>query len=80
MPAATSYITRRPHPDGAEACVRDTNVSVWGLVQWRKLGLPDEEILERVAGLTREDLLAAWDYYARHPEEIDQAIRRNDEA
>jgi hypothetical protein len=31
MTTTLSRITRRPHPDGMEACVRDTNINVWGL-------------------------------------------------
>ena len=32
MTATASWISRRSHPDGAEACIRDTNINVWGLV------------------------------------------------
>jgi uncharacterized protein (DUF433 family) len=80
MATTTSWITRRPHPDGVEACVRDTNINVWGLVEWRRLGRSDEEILASVQGLTREDLASAWDYYEQHPEEVEAFIRRNAEA
>ena len=73
-------ITRRPHPDGIEACIRDTNVNVWGLVEWRRLGRSDTEILRSIPGLSAEDLAAAWDYYESHREEIDGFIRRNAEA
>ena len=73
-------ITRRPHPDGIEACIRDTNVNVWGLVEWRRLGRSDAEIIRSIPGLTPEDLAAAWDYYENHREEIDGFIRRNAEA
>jgi hypothetical protein len=36
--------------------------------------------LEVILGLTQDDLAAAWDYYAAHPAEIDDAIRLNEEA
>jgi uncharacterized protein (DUF433 family) len=75
-----SWITFRPHPDGREACIRDTNVSVWGLVERSRLGYADAEILDNLPGLTADDLQAARDYYAAHPEEIDLAIQRNREA
>jgi type III restriction enzyme len=78
--ATASWITRRPHPDGVEACVRDTNINVWGLVERRRHGLDDACILERVQGLTPADLEAAWAYYDRHRDEIEEAIRRNAEA
>jgi uncharacterized protein (DUF433 family) len=35
---ATKRITRRPRADGVGACIRDTNINVWGLVEWRHLG------------------------------------------
>ena len=63
-----------------EACIRDTNVHVWALVEWRKIGLSNGEILEAVQGLTQEDLDAAWEYYDANQEEIDEAIRLNAEA
>jgi uncharacterized protein (DUF433 family) len=65
---------------GGDACIRDTRLTVWGLVEWRQLGLSDEEVLQRVSGLTPADLEAAWDYYGRNREEIEQAIRENEEA
>jgi uncharacterized protein (DUF433 family) len=77
---ATSWITGRSHPDGAEACIRDTNINVWGLVERRLLGWSDARILASVPTLTSDDLDAAWEYAAAHPEEIDGFIRRNREA
>ena len=53
---------------------------VWGVVEWRKRGLSDGEILRAIQGLTQEDLDAAWAYYADHANEIDEAIRLNAEA
>jgi uncharacterized protein (DUF433 family) len=80
MTVTASWITRRPHPDGVEACVRDTNVHVWGLVQRRRHGLDDARILASIQGLTPADLEAAWAYDAEHREEIEEALRRNAEA
>ncbi len=80
MATAISWITRRAHPDGVEACVRDTNINIWGLVQRRQNGMSNAEILADVQGLRLEDLQAAWEYYAAHPDEVDRAIRANAEA
>ena len=77
---STSWITQRPHPDGGEACIRDTNINVWGLVERRRGGMSDGEILEDVQGLTADDLRAAWQYAAEHPDEIEHALRLNAEA
>jgi uncharacterized protein (DUF433 family) len=49
-------------------------------VEWKKLGLSEQRIMESVAGLTADDLQAAWNYYASHPAEIEQDIRQNEEA
>jgi len=59
MPATASWITRRNHPDGTEACIRDTNINVWGLVARRQRGQDDEDILVAVQGLSAADLEAA---------------------
>jgi uncharacterized protein (DUF433 family) len=50
------------------------------LVNYRQLGAcSDAEILEAYPTLEQADLVAAWEYAALHPEEIDQAIRENEE-
>ena len=80
MAMATCWITRRPHPGGAEACIRDTNINIWGLVERRQNGMSNDEILADVQGLTPEDLQAAWEYYEAHRDEVERAIRLNAEA
>lgn len=65
---------------GGEACIRDTRVTVWGLVERRRLGLTDEEIIDRLPALTPADLALAWDYYDANRDEIDRVIRQNENA
>jgi uncharacterized protein (DUF433 family) len=65
---------------GGDARIRNTRYTVWGLVEWRQLGLSDAEILRRHPDLTQADLNTAWGYYECHREEIDEAIRDNQEA
>jgi uncharacterized protein (DUF433 family) len=77
--ATTSWISKKPDRCGGDACVRDTRITVWGLEEYRRLGLPDDKILAAIQGLTRADLDTAWGYVANHPDEIDQAIRENAE-
>jgi Protein of unknown function (DUF433) len=57
--------------------LRDTRHTVWGLVEWRRLGLTDEQILQRHPDLTQGDLNAAWEYYQKNPDEIEQALWLN---
>jgi uncharacterized protein (DUF433 family) len=80
MMDTTSWISKKPDRCGGDACIRDTRITVWGLVQWRTQGLSDEAILQTMRGLSPADLQAAWDYADAHPEEIEQAIQENEEA
>ena len=77
---APSWIEKTPGVCGGEACIRETRYTVSGLVQWRRLGLSDTQILERHPDLSRADLEAAWGYHAEHRAEIDDAIREDEDA
>ena len=77
---STSWISKKPDRCGGDACVRDVRITVWGLVEWRRLGLSDEEILHSVNGLTQDDFDEAMRYADENREEIDAAIQLNDEA
>ena len=79
MTADEPLIQKTPGVMGGEACVRRTRISVWILVGYRKLGVSDARLLEFYPGLTQQDLDAAWEYYRRHTDEIENAIRENEE-
>ena len=79
MPAAASWVSQRPDRQGGDACVRDTRIPVWVLVNYRRLGGSDAGLLRDYPSLTAADLEAAWKYAAAHAEEIDRAIRENEE-
>jgi uncharacterized protein (DUF433 family) len=78
MTTAASWISKRPGRCGGDACIRDTRITVWGLVEYRRLGSADKDILRAVQGLTLVDLKAAWDYAAAHPGEIEKALWENE--
>jgi uncharacterized protein (DUF433 family) len=59
---------------GGDACIRDTRIMVWLLVDLRRQGMSNAEVLAGYPGLSEEDLAAAWEYYVAHPGEIDDAI------
>jgi uncharacterized protein (DUF433 family) len=59
---------------GGDACVRDTRIPVWTLVQLKKLGRNEEQVLADFPGLRHEDLDAVWAYYRDHTDEIEGAI------
>lgn len=78
MMTTASWISKQPDRCGGDACVRDTRITVWGLVARRRLGWSDDKIRDDVVGLTPADLEAAWEYAAAHADEIDQNIRENE--
>jgi uncharacterized protein (DUF433 family) len=78
---ANSWIQKTPGVIGGDACIRTTRIAVWMLVQARRLGFADQELLDRyVVPLSQADLKAAWEYYEQHGEEIDRTIQENEEA
>jgi uncharacterized protein (DUF433 family) len=79
MTATTSWISKKPDCCGGDACIRDIRIPVWGLVRDRQLGATDAEILRSYPSLTPADLEAAFAYAASHAEEMETAIRENEE-
>ncbi len=73
-----TWVQKAPDVCGGDACIRDTPITVWGLVHSRRLGKSEAQMLETIAGLTSADIDAAWDYFREHPAEIEQAILRNE--
>jgi uncharacterized protein (DUF433 family) len=77
---AGTWVQRAEEVCGGATRIRNTRYTVWGLVEWKQLGLSDAEILKRHPDLTQADLNTAWAYYERNREEVDRAIRENQEA
>ena len=65
---------------GGEACIVRTRIPVWTLENYRRLGWNEATILENFLSLRAADLVNAWAYADSHNEEIDKAIRANEEA
>jgi uncharacterized protein (DUF433 family) len=78
MTATASWISQRPDRCGGDACIRETRIPVWALVNYRRLGAADADILRSYPSLNSADLEAAWEYAAAHAAEIDRAIRENE--
>ncbi|WP_193196046.1 DUF433 domain-containing protein [Nostoc sp. MG11] len=72
-------ITKTPGVCGGDACIANTRIPVWSLVNDRRLGMSDARILEAFPHLTAADLVNAWAYADANLEEIEQAIRENEE-
>ena len=45
-----SWVQKTPGVCGGRACIRNTRITVWGVVNSRRLGAADEQILENIVG------------------------------
>ena len=76
-----SWIQKTPGVCGGDACIRDTRIPVWSVVQAQRLGASAQALLTHfVTPLSLADLQAALEYYDEHTEEIDTEIGLNEEA
>lgn len=73
-------IESRPDVCGGEPCIVRTRIPVWLLVQARRLGTGEADLLRAYPTLRAEDLANAWAYHRAHPEEIERQIRENEAA
>ena len=73
-------IEKTPGVAGGEACISRTRIPVWLLIQARRLGSSEADILHAYPTLRAEDLINAWAYYEAHKTEIDQQIIENEAA
>mgnify|MGYP001382573977 CR=1 FL=1 len=73
-------IERTPDVVGGDACIVRTRIPVWALVEYRRLGWSDAQILESFPTLRQADLDQAWAYAAVHPAEIERALREQEAA
>ncbi len=76
--ATRTLITKQPDRCGGDACIRDSRIPVWVLVNYRRLGGSEANLLRDYPSLTPADLEAAWQYAAANPQEIDRTIRDNE--
>ncbi|HZG65841.1 MAG TPA: DUF433 domain-containing protein [Herpetosiphonaceae bacterium] len=65
---------------GGEPCIVRTRIPVWVLVQTRRFGATEADLLRSYPTLRVEDLANAWAYYRLHHDEIDQQIQDNESA
>jgi uncharacterized protein (DUF433 family) len=77
--AGEPLIRKTPGVCGGDACIRNTRIMVWLLNSLKEKGLTEQQILDNYPSLTRADLAAAWEYARQNLQEIEQAIRANEE-
>jgi uncharacterized protein (DUF433 family) len=73
-------IDSTPDVCGGEPRIIRTRIPVWVLIQAKRLGMSEADLLHSYPTLCAEDLTNAWAYYRAHREEIEQQIRENEEA
>jgi uncharacterized protein (DUF433 family) len=79
MPTMAVRITKTPDVNRGQACIRGSSSTVWKIIQWRRRGKSDAWLLARSPWLVPDDLTAAWRYAAAFPDEIEAAIRNDDQ-
>jgi uncharacterized protein (DUF433 family) len=77
---STSWVSKKRGRCGGQTCVRDLRIPVWAMVNCRRLGMSDAEILQLYLDLLPPDLEEAWVYAAAHADEIDDVIRLNEQS
>jgi len=73
-------VEKTPGVAGGAACVVRTRIPVWVLEGYRRMGWSEARILENYPALRAADLVNSWAYADAHSDEIEQAIRENEEA
>ncbi len=73
-------IETQPGVCGGQPCVAGTRIPVWLLVNARRQGLSDADLLHAYPTLDAERLSQAWAYARAHPAEIDAAIATDEAA
>lgn len=73
-------IESSPDVCGGEPRIVRTRIPIWLLVQARRLGTSEAELLRAYPTLRAEDLASAWAYYRAHRDEIGQQIQENEAA
>ncbi|MEC4818967.1 MAG: DUF433 domain-containing protein [Scytonema sp. PMC 1069.18] len=73
-------ITKTPGVCGGEACIAGTRIAVWLLVEARRLGISEAQLLQDYPHISAADLVNAWAYADAHSKEIETAIRANEVA
>ena len=73
-------IQKTPGVMGGQACIARRRIPVWLLTSLLRLGCSEQHILEDYPDLTGEYLANAWAYADANPNEIEGAIREQEEA
>jgi uncharacterized protein (DUF433 family) len=70
-------IEKMPNVCGGSACISGTRITIWGLVEARRVGYSEADLLNSYPTLSATDLANAWVYAETHAEEIATEIQDN---
>jgi len=70
-------IEKTPGVCGGSACIAGTRITVWGLVEARRIGYSEADLLISYPSLSATDLANAWAYAEAFPAEIETEIWEN---
>jgi uncharacterized protein (DUF433 family) len=75
--SSDTHVIRKRGVCGGVAIVAGTRIPVWVLIQAKRLGLSDSDLLLDYPQLSKAQLSAAWRYADANPEEIELQIAKN---
>ena len=70
-------IEKTPGVCGGSACVVGTRITVWGLVESKRVGYTEADLLISYPTISATNLANAWAYAAAFPNEIEAEIEAN---
>jgi uncharacterized protein (DUF433 family) len=70
-------IEKTPGVCGGSACIANTRIPIWVLVDARRLDITESQLLEDYPTLSAVDLVNAWNYAEAFPDEIEATIQEN---
>jgi uncharacterized protein (DUF433 family) len=73
-------IESTPGVCGGDPCIVRTRIPIWMLVQARRLGTSEAELLRSYPSLRAEDLTNAWAYCRAYRRDIELQIREHESA
>ncbi|MCL1471550.1 DUF433 domain-containing protein [Argonema antarcticum] len=73
-------IEKTPSVCGGDARIAGTRIPIWSLIESRRLGITEAQLLDDYPHISAANLANAWAYADAHQDEIEEAIRKNEEA
>ena len=80
LQGASAGIESRADVNGGEACIVRTRIPVWLLVQLRRAGASEADLLRDYPSLRAEDLTNTWAFAQAHAAQIESDIAANEAA